>query len=215
MHKKLVILGAGGFAREIAWLVTEINRADAADSWDIVGFLQRSTGRLGETVYGLPILHRADVAEYSPHIYAVAAIGDPRIRERAVTEAKDLGCRFATLIHPSVCMDQPSVEIGAGSMVCAGNILTVNVTIGEHVILNLDCTVGHDTLIEDYVTVSPGCHLSGYSTLRRGAYLGTGAATIEHREIGSRAIVGAGAVVTKDVPADVTAVGVPAMVKEG
>lgn len=215
MHKKLVILGAGGFAREVAWLVTEINRADAANSWDIVGFLQRSTDRPGDTIYGLPILRRADVAEYSPHIYAVAAIGDPRIRERAVTEAKDLGCRFATLIHPSVCMDQPSVKIGAGCMVCAGNTLTVNVTIGRHVILNLDCTVGHDTLIEDYVTVSPGCHLSGYSTLRRGAYLGTGAVTIEHREIGSRAIIGAGAVVTRDIPADVTAVGVPAVVKEG
>ncbi|HUW96756.1 MAG TPA: acetyltransferase [Anaerolineae bacterium] len=215
MHKKLVILGAGGFAREVAWLVTEINCADAADSWEVVGFLERSSDRSGESIYGIPVLRSADVAEYSRHIYAVAAIGDPRIRERAVAEAKDLGCRFATLIHPSVLMDQDSVKIGAGSIVCAGNILTVNVSIGEHVILNLDCTIGHDTAIEDYVTISPGCHLSGYSILRRGAYLGTGAVTIERREIGPRATIGAGAVVTRDIPADVTAVGVPARVKEG
>ena len=91
----------------------------------------------------------------------------------------------------------------------------MNIRIGEHVILNLDCTVGHNTVIEDYVTVSPGCHLSGYSTIRRGAYLGTGAVTIERREIGARSIIGAGAVVIRDIPADVTAVGVPATVKVG
>jgi sugar O-acyltransferase (sialic acid O-acetyltransferase NeuD family) len=215
MHKKLAILGAGGFAREVAWLVTEINRVDAEESWDIVGFLQRSTERTDETICGIPVLRKADVAEHSPHIYAVAAIGDPQIRERAVAEARDLGCSFATLIHPSVFMDQDSVKIGAGSIVCAGNILTVDISIGEHVIINLDCTVGHDTVIEDYVTVSPGCHLSGHSILRRGAYLGTGAVTIEWREIGPRATIGAGAVVTTDIPADVTAVGVPARVKEG
>ena len=107
-------------------------------------------------------------------------------------------------------MDAASVEIGNGCIVCAGNILTVNIKIGDHVILNIDCTIGHDCVIEDYVTISPGCHLSGYTTVRRGAYLGTGAVTVERHEIGRNTIVGAGAVVVKDIPRDVIAVGIPA-----
>jgi sugar O-acyltransferase (sialic acid O-acetyltransferase NeuD family) len=213
MSKKLVILGAGGFAREVAWLVAEMNCANVSNDWDIIGFLKHSMDRLGQTINGIPVIDAGEVAKHLPHIYAVAAIGDPQTRERAVIEAKGIGCKFATLIHPGVQMDLGTVKIGAGSIVCAGNTLTVNVSIGEHVILNLDCTVGHDTVIEDYVTVSPGCHLSGYTTIRRGAYLGTGAVTIERREIGAHSIIGAGAVVIRDIPADVTAVGVPARVK--
>ncbi|MGB3903589.1 MAG: acetyltransferase [Anaerolineae bacterium] len=215
MRRKLVILGAGGFAREVVWLVADINRTTGSDSWDIVGFLEQSAERVGQLVNGIPIIDTGKIAEHLPHIYAVAAIGIPQIKERAVIQAERIGCKFATLVHPTVQMDPDTVRIGAGSIICAGNILTVNIRIGEHVILNLDCTVGHNTVIEDYVTVSPGCHLSGYSTIRRGAYLGTGAVTIERREIGAHSTIGAGAVVIRDIPADVTAVGVPATVKVG
>ncbi len=138
------------------------------------------------------------------------AIGEPRMRERAVNQAKELGFKFATLIHPKVIVDQNSVQIGEGSIICAGNILTVNIMIGEHVIINLDCTIGHDCMIEDLVTISPGCHLSGYTTVRPGAYLGTGVVTVERHEIGAAAVIGAGAVVVKDIPANTTAVGIPA-----
>jgi len=105
------------------------------------------------------------------------------------------------------------VNVGAGSMICAGNILTVNITIGKHVILNLDCTVGHDSVIEDYVTISPGCHLSGGTAIRRGAFLGTGVVTIENHEIGAYSKIGAGAVVINDIPEKVTAIGIPAKPK--
>ena len=99
-------------------------------------------------------------------------------------------------------------------MICAGNILTVNVTIGKHVLLNLDCTVGHDSVLEDYVSVGPGCHLSGYTKLRRGCYLGTGVVTIEKTQVGESSAIGAGAVVIRNIPPNVTAVGIPAKTLE-
>ena len=89
-------------------------------------------------------------------------------------------------------------------------MLTVNIAIGDHVMINLDCTIGHDCVIEDFVTLSPGNHLSGYTIIKRGVYMGTGAVTIEKLEIGQEAIIGAGAVVVKDIPANATAVGIPA-----
>lgn len=211
--RNLVILGAGGFAREVAWLVSEINRAETG-SWNLVGFWEHDGDRLGHHINGLPTVGIDLVSQYLPHLYAVVAIGNPQIRRRAVHEAETLGCQFATLVHPDVRYDHQSVRFGPGTIICAGSILTVNVTIGAHVIVNLDCTIGHDSILKDYVTISPGCHLSGYTIVQEGAYLGTGAVTVERHEIGARSIVGAGAVVVKDIPPDVTAIGVPARVKE-
>jgi sugar O-acyltransferase (sialic acid O-acetyltransferase NeuD family) len=208
----LVILGAGGFAREVAWLVADINAARAG-SWKIVGFWEHGTERVGQIINGIPVIGVNNVINYLPKLYAVVAIGDPKIKERAVHEAQSMGCQFATLIHPTVQYDRSTVTFGPGAIICAGNILTVNITIGAHVILNLDCTVGHDSVIEDYVTISPGCHLSGYTTIRRSAFLGTGAVTIEKVEIGAGTVIGAGAVVVRDIPPGVTAIGVPAKVK--
>jgi sugar O-acyltransferase (sialic acid O-acetyltransferase NeuD family) len=210
--KNLVILGAGGFAREVAWLVSEINCADPG-AWNVVGFWDREPAGAPRTLNGFPVLSRGDVDRFLPDLFAVAAIGHPSVKRRAVTEAAAAGCRFATLVHPDVRYDAATVEIGAGSILCAGNIITVNVKIGSHVILNLDCTVGHDSVFGDFSTISPGCHLSGYSTIGEGAFLGTGAALIERRSVGEDAIIGAGAVVTSNIPPNVTAVGVPAMVK--
>jgi sugar O-acyltransferase (sialic acid O-acetyltransferase NeuD family) len=210
--RNLVILGAGGFAREVAWLVADINRAQP-NTWNLIGFLERGTERTGQVINGVPVIGAAEVSQNLTNSYAVAAIGDPRTKERAVHEVESIGCQFATLVHPSVKYDRSTVAIGSGSIICAGNILTVNIIIGAHVIINLDCTIGHDSVIEDYVTISPGCHLSGYTTIRGSAFLGTGAVTIDRCQIGTRTIIGAGAVVVGEIPSGVTAMGVPAKVK--
>jgi sugar O-acyltransferase (sialic acid O-acetyltransferase NeuD family) len=209
--ENLVILGGSGFAREVVWLVSDINQVKLK-KWNLVGFWERRAELTGQLINGVPVIGSDDVRQYLPDLFAVAAIGDPRVKERAVKEAENVGCQFATLIHPTVQYDQSTVTIGPGSIICAGNILTVNITIGTHVIINLDCTIGHDCVIEDYATISPGCHLSGYTVVRKGAYLGTGAVTVEKHEIGVHSIIGAGSVIVKDIPANVTALGIPAKV---
>lgn len=210
--RDLVILGSGGFAREVAWLISHLNRSGTA-TWNALGFWSHEPGEIGRTINGLPVIDPQLVAGRSGVVYAVAAIGDPRIRERAVDEAVRAGLLFATLVHPGVLLDELTVTVGPGSVICAGCILTTNITIGSHVIVNLDCTIGHDCVIEDFATLSPGCHLSGHTTVRRSAYLGTGLVTVQQREIGRDATVGAQAAVVKDIGAGVTAIGVPARPK--
>lgn len=208
--RNLLILGAGGFAREVAAMVNNINQAQPG-SWITIGYLERGTDRRGKSIEGVTVLNHDDLGQYSSDIYAVAAIGNPKLREIAVKDAEKNGFKYATLIHPSVILSNPqAIRIGTGSIVCAGCIITTEVTIGSHVIINLDCSIGHDAILEDYVTLSPGCHISGVNAIRRNAFLGTGAVTIEHCEIGARAIIGAGATVVGNIPEDVTAVGVPA-----
>jgi sugar O-acyltransferase (sialic acid O-acetyltransferase NeuD family) len=144
----------------------------------------------------------------------VVAIGSPRARCTVAERAIARGLRTATLIHPHVERSR-WVTVGTGTVICAGNILTTNIIIGDHVQINLDCTVGHDVTLDDFSTLAPGVHVSGCVRIGKRAYIGTGATIINGTleaplTIGEDAVVGAGACVTRSVDPGVTVVGVPA-----
>ena len=102
------------------------------------------------------------------------------------------------------------INIGEGTIICAHSILTVNIEIGKHVIINLDCTVGHDAILQDFVTLYPSVNVSGITNIGRCSELGTGVQIIQAKMVGNYSIVGAGAVIVKDIPDKCTAVGSPA-----
>lgn len=102
--------------------------------------------------------------------------------------------------------------MGIGIWIAAGAVINPGVTIGDGVVINTGATIDHDCILSDYCDISPGCHLSGRTTVGRYAFLGTGAVTLPDVVIEERAVVGAGAVVLKYVPAGKTVVGVPARV---
>jgi sugar O-acyltransferase (sialic acid O-acetyltransferase NeuD family) len=120
--------------------------------------------------------------------------------------------KFPTLIHPSVICSDDFVSIGKGCIICAGTVLTCNIEIQDFVILNLMCTVGHDTIIKHYSSAMPSVNISGEVIIHQGVYIGTGAKIINQLEIGRNTVVGAGAVVSKSLPSNCTAVGIPAKI---
>lgn len=206
--KPLVIIGAGGFGREVAWLVKEIN--DVQPEWDFLGFVDdHATGR---TIEGYPILGTTAWLKEAGHdrsVHVVCAIGDPRTRRRVVDPLEAAGLSFATLVHPSVRSSR-WVEVGAGSIICAGTILTTNIQVGKHSILNLGCRVGHDTTLGDFCSMMPGTNIAGEVTVGEGCYFGLNACVINRTRVGEWSIIGAGAAVVRDIPPRVVAVGVPA-----
>ena len=207
--RDLYIIGAGGFGREVVWLAERINAVEP--TWDIKGFIDDN-----ETVQGMQlgkynvIGNCSTLGEIDKEVWVVCAIGASYVRKKVIEKVSRYeNVKFATLIDPSVIMSS-SVKIGEGTMVCAGNILTVDISIGNHVIINLDCTVGHDAVLGDFVTLYPSVNVSGCSSLESEVEVGTGAQIIQGKKISQGTIVGAGAVVTKDLPANCTAVGAPA-----
>lgn len=207
--KELYIVGAGGFGREIAWLVDRINQK--SPEWELKGFIERDAASQREVSSKYKIVGDDMYLDAIDHpVWAVCAIGSPIRRKKVIEQLKkNPYIRFATLIDPSVIFSE-RVEIGEGCILCAGTVLTVDVILGCHVIVNLLCTIGHDTIIGDFVTVNPGTNLSGNVVVGACAELGTGMQVIQGRTIGKGSIVGAGAVVTLDIPEDCTAVGIPA-----
>ncbi|GAC1329258.1 MAG: acetyltransferase [Chloroflexota bacterium] len=208
----IAVYGAGGFAREVAWLVQSCIGRDGP--YSVVTFIDDDESSHGHEINGIPVCGLAHARERFPDARVVGAVGDPRVREVVMTKALSAGLEPATIIHPRVERSQ-WVDIGRGSVICAGTILTTNIVLGEQVQINLDCTIGHDVIMGDYATLAPGVHVSGCVHLGKRVYVGTGATIINGTQakpitIGDDAVIGAAACVTKSVPSGVTVVGVPA-----
>lgn len=207
--KDLIIFGASGFGREVAWAVERINKVKP--TWNLLGFMDDNESIQGNVINGYEVLGKtADIGKY-PDVYFVCAVGASRTREIIIRKLKSVNpnIKFGKVIDPSVEISN-LVTIGEGTIICAHTIITVNIAIGNHVIINLDCTVGHDAVIQDFVTMYPSVNVSGITHIGHAAELGTGMQIIQGKSIGDYSIIGAGAVVTKDIPSKCTAVGSPA-----
>ncbi len=209
--KKIAIIGAGGFAREVLDICDACNQAEPI--YEVLGFIvDQRYGVPGALVNDKPILGDYRwLEEHADQVLVTCAVGAPHHRYQLIQRTQKLGCKFFTLVHPDAILTR-WVTLGAGVIITAGCILTNQIRIGNHVHVNLDCTIGHDVVLEDFVTLSPGIHISGNVNLRTGCYVGTGANVVDKLDLGEWSIIGAGSTILKDVPPNTTVVGVPGKV---
>lgn len=208
--RKIVIIGAGGHAREVLDILLTCH---TDESTELLGFIDENPDRHGQILVGFPILgdfrwfeqvNRSEIA-------VICAVGAPYVCRKLVNRAKALGLQFANVISPQAWIS-PHARLGQGVIVFPGVIINSGVLIGNHVTLNVSVTVSHDTVIGDFCNINPGAHLAGNVSIGEGCYIGMGANIIQGITIGPWSVIGAGAVVVNDIPANVTAVGVPAKV---
>ena len=205
----LVIFGAGGLGREVLLLLRQLN--EIRPTWAVRGFYDDQSPAT-PTVAGLPYLgSSADLNATAEPLAVAVAVGSPAGRAAVVDRLTSARLSFPALVHPGVALGPAQrIGLGAGCIVQQGCILTCDITLGRFVLLNLGCTIGHDATLGDFCSLMPHANVSGGAQLATGVYLGTNATVIQGVRIGARTIVGAGAVAVRDLPANVTAVGVPA-----
>jgi sugar O-acyltransferase (sialic acid O-acetyltransferase NeuD family) len=205
--KKVAIIGAGGFGREVKMLIDQIN--EVRKQYDILGFYDDNP--LTSECNGLPILGKVDeVNNTRDSISIVLGIGDPKIKKQIISKLSNPLIDFPTLIHPNVFLGRDYVSIGKGTIICGGSYITCNIIIEDFVTINLSCTIGHDTIVKKYCSLMPAVNISGEVLIETMVYIGTGSKIINQLNIGENVIIGAGSVVTKSIPSNCTAVGVPA-----
>jgi len=210
-----VVIGTGGHAAEVCAYVSHLGDVDAGAP-RLLGCVDDTASR--DLALGLEVLgnmrHLGQLLLAHPCLRLIAASGDNMLRRVMVARAEALGADASawwTLVHPHASIGA-SVEIGGGTCVAPGAIVTTRSRIGRHCILNVKASVSHDATIGDFVNINPGAVVAGSVRIGDGCYIGAGATIIDKVTIGQGTVVGAGAVVVEDVPANATVVGVPARV---
>jgi len=201
MNDAVAIFGTGGFAREVACILHDQGRGDR-----IVAFHEPDEVYRARELLGVPVQPQS---VFDPRKQrAVVGIGNPALRQKVVGELPS-DTVFDTLVHPTVVMSQ-WVEVGAGSIICAGCVLTCQISIGEHCHINLNTTVGHDCTFGDFCTLAPGTNISGNCEFGNRVNVGTQASFRQHVRVCDDAVIGMGTVVVKDIVEAGTYVGLPA-----
>lgn len=209
-RRPIVVLGAGGHAREVA---SAIRHAVHSELWELVAFAvtdAHSAVRVGE----VPVMQLGDIVPRFGACGFAAGVGDPRARHHVADIAIALGMEPVSVIDRRAVVDS-SASVAAGAVVFAGAIVSCEATVEAHAHVNYLASVSHDSSVGEFSLVSPGVAIAGNVRVGTGAFLGIGASVkngIPQRPltIGDWAVVGAGATVVCDIPAGETWVGTPA-----
>ena len=207
--KDLVILGAGGLAQEMAWLVEEIN--EIRSEWNILGYLDTSPELVGKDVLGYPVLGGDDLARKFRDAWFVSGVGDPRLKRRVIERMLREGIEnWATLVSPTVRV-HPSNVLGRGVVIGRNSDLTVGNFLGDFSFLNIHVVIGHGVRIGTYTNIDPNVMINGEARIGSTCLIGANA-FVRDVLVADGVTVGAGSVVVKDVKKNCVVAGVPARV---
>lgn len=205
----IVVYGAGGFGREVMWLIESTR--DYSEKYNILGYVDDSLQLQGTEINGQRVVGDTNwLQTFDKEIAVVIAVGSSQARKSIYEKLRiNSNISFPNIVADDVRISD-YVKLGKGCIICNSCIITVNIEIGDFLISNLDCTIGHDTVLGDFVTLNPSVNVSGNVTLGDCTNVGTSTSIIQGKSVGEGTIIGAGAVVSTDLPANCTAVGVPA-----
>ena len=210
---KIPIIIIGARADGHAKVVLEI--INAGKKYKVVGFVDDDPKKMGYEIKGIKVMGSTDELvkfKNEKNIKgAIVAIGNNPMRRNLSEKIIKSGLELINAIHPTVYMD-PDVKVGRGCYIGQGVIVVTGTVIGNCVNIHTGATIDHDNVIEDGANIGPGVHTAGRVKIGQDAFLGTGAIVIPDASVGAGTVIGAGGVVIDQIPAGVTAVGVPAKV---
>ena len=208
--KKIVLIGAGGFGREVATIIEVVNR-NIEKRYELLGFLDDSERfHEGMTINGYPWLGKTDwILEHKDEVVCNCTIANAKVKGKIQQELMAKGVTFETIIA-MLSYVAPYTEVGPGCVFYGSVMVSTNCKIGAGVVMNQGVTIGHDAVIGDYTTIMPGTGISGNCTVGKEVTIGGHAFVIPSRKIGDGATVAAGSIVFSNVKAGTTVLGNPA-----
>ena len=209
MAKKIVLIGAGGFGREVASIIEVLNKVKP--TYELLGFLDDgSQYHEGMMINDYPWLgNRNWIIDHKDDVVCTCCIGNPKIKKIIQEELTEKGVTFETIVAYGGFIG-PHTRIGAGCVFYGGVMLSVNCSIGDGVVLNQMVNIGHDVVIGDYTTIMPMSGISGGCKIGQEVRIGGHVFVIPGKKIGDGATVAAGSIVFSNVKGGTTVLGNPA-----
>lgn len=192
----LTLIGASGHAKVIVEIAELL-------SIPIGGLLDKDSSI--SSLLDYPVLPFLEERLNDTNNYIIS-IGSNKTRKEIALSQPHL--TYATLLHPQTNISRRA-KIGTGTVGMAGATVNCESVIGQHVILNTNCSIDHECDIADFVHISPNASLAGNVTVGEGTHVGIGACIIQGITIGKWCTIGAGSVIIADVPDGATVVGSP------
>ncbi len=203
----IIIVGAGGFGREMLMTINECNIANY--QWNVLGFIDDNPHALDNIECDKRVLGSISEWSVGKKEQYVLSIANTTIKKTIAKQLKEKGASFATIVHPTARLGN-TTSLGEGVIIAPRVDVTTNCIIGDFVFCNVASQIGHDSIIGDYCTLFPNCSVAGGSVLGEGVMVGTSASTHPGIKIGDYAVVGMNSAVIKNVKANTTVMGVPA-----
>jgi sugar O-acyltransferase (sialic acid O-acetyltransferase NeuD family) len=193
--KEIIIVGAGGFGRELLQWIKDINKIE--HRWIIKGFIDDNLEALKNYECDYNVLGKIYKWEIGENEVFACAIANPRIKEKVVKILKRKGAKFDSVIHPKAITGGFN-KIGEGIVIYPSARLTVNINIGSFVTI-LSAGIGHDVQIGDFSTISSQCNVNGKVKLGKKVFMGSNSTVVPDRTIGDNVYIGAGSIVIRNI----------------
>jgi len=181
-------------------------------NFSVLGFLDNDLKKHGTSFLGYPVLGGSEevrkLAKNEDVRFVNLITGSMTARLEVSRDIIRSGGILGNLIHPTV--DLTMTTVGAGAYMQESVILQAHVEVGDNSSLHMNAIVGHESKIGNTVFIAHAVSISGACEIGDGTFVGTNATILPHIKIGKWCIIGAGAVVTKDVPDYTVVVGNPA-----
>lgn len=202
----ICIAGVGGLAREVLVCLKDFMKHNTTVDIEDICFMEKDEFLTINSLEGIPIIPQSSFNANTHHV--ILAIGDVSLRKKIANDLPK-NTKYATIVHSSAIVSEDSI-LGKGSVVMAGSVISCNVKIGDHSIIDRLATIGHDCIVDDFFHLAPGSVLSGNISIGKEVYIGTKAALKENITVCNQVVIGMGAIVTKNIKESGTYVGVPA-----
>ena len=201
----LTLVGGGGHAVVVAETALRAGLALAGfyddDADAPLGGGEPSAVRLGDIL-------SLEAGELGNHPW-ILAVGDLAVRRRLIDRLYRAEDDAAMVVHPDASVSESSLVAG-GVWIGPRAIVHSRARVLDHAIINSGAIVEHDCLIAENAHIAPGAVLGGEVSIGNDTLIGLGARILPGVTIGAGCVVGAGAVVLRDVEDGATVVGVPA-----
>lgn len=206
----LVLIGCGGHASDVLSVIEACN--EAVPRYAVLGYLDDDPQADDRRVHARGIARVGSIGEAIrlDGFYALG-IGYPEERSAVAFRLQGLGKPSEAILHPQAELST-NVELSPGVVIFGGTHIGPGARISQGAMVGRAAIIGHDTLISEHVSVMPGAVVSGDCSIGARALIGSNSTVLEGRVVGEGARLGAGAVLTRDLAAGCTAVGVPARV---